>query len=152
MGKHWNDLSPEAREERSKTASDGQDKTNDLKWSSKLGEMKVYKQLYGNCEVPLSYNQSLFIWKKNQRMAKDTMKVERRQALEKIGFDWKGTNRDLNWSSMFEKLKAYKQLYGHCDVSSKENPTLCKCLSEISFDQNHKESYIHLTFRCMEKS
>ena len=48
-----------------------------------------------------------------------------------------------SWSLIFDELKAYKQSHEHCNVSKKENASLCKCLFEIVCYLDHTRN---LTF------
>jgi len=129
MERHWNDMSPEDREELFYNAT-----VFDENWSSRFEELKVYHQLHGNCNVHISYNPTLYYWTNYQRSSRETVKVKRFQALDKIGFAWTLPNSEImKWSSRFEELKVYHQLHGHCNVSKEENASLRKCLSEIVF-------------------
>src|SRR5207247_161036 len=69
-------------------------------------------------------------WVRNQRAAKRYKRpiiAERGKRLDAIGFVWR-LNDPNSWESMFDRLVAFKKVYGHCNVPQhwKENKRLGK--------------------------
>jgi sugar phosphate isomerase/epimerase len=118
-------------------------------WIVMYEKLKAYKEMYGNCLVPYLYvcddGTRLGRWVKHQRQlnVKDAeLRVQRRQALDDIGFCWVVNERirqpspvtggvhasqedrfNARWNAMFEKLKEYKAEYGDCLVPQRYNCT-----------------------------
>src|SRR5262249_38827154 len=91
-----------------------------LSWDEWYGRLTLYKNREGHCSVPRDYEESGFRlggWVNNQRHAKNTMPVERRQRLDKLGFIWDSFEAD--WAEGFSCLKIYKEREGHCRVSQR---------------------------------
>ena len=63
-----------------------------VSWEGRLEELKQYKQVKGDCNVPYQYdaNPQLATWVKNQRKAhkKGKLSPEQIRSLEGIGFVW----------------------------------------------------------------
>ena len=93
--------------------------TNEQRWWKRFGELEVYKQVHGDCNVPRVYRQNpqLGPWVNNQRLAykQNKMSVERIDALESIGFEW-SMHKDTSWWKRFGELEVYKQEQGDCNV------------------------------------
>jgi uncharacterized protein (UPF0303 family) len=62
------------------------------RWEKGFSCLKQYKQREGNCRVPALHvenNFKLGDWVRHQRVVKNTMPIERRKRLDKLGFAWK---------------------------------------------------------------
>jgi hypothetical protein len=81
----------------------------------------AYKKQLGDCNVPGT-------WPKDPKLAKwvtglrasrknGTLAEERVQQLEELGFEW-DRGSDQRWEAMYAELAEYKQIHGHCRVSS----------------------------------
>ena len=96
-------------------------------WEVRFQELVDYKQVYGNCNVPIIYNANpqLGNWVRKQRTNKETMSEERRKKLNSIGFTWK-VHISVDWEIRFKQLVDYKRVHGDCSVQQyyKENPQL----------------------------
>ena len=60
-------------------------------WAEGLRYLMIYKEREGHCSVPRAHKENGFglgRWVTNQRKNKDALSVERRQALERLGFVW----------------------------------------------------------------
>jgi helicase associated protein len=60
-------------------------------WEEGLRHLITYKEREGHCSVPRAHKEngfSLGQWVTKQRKNKDALSVDRRQALEKLGFVW----------------------------------------------------------------
>jgi hypothetical protein len=108
-------------------------------WNAMFEKLKAYKEVYGNCTVPLRFvcddGSKLGNWVQTQRrmsrIIKDSALLElRRRELNDIGFVWvfNERNRQLSpaaggvyasreerfnarWTVMFGKLKEYQQVH-----------------------------------------
>jgi hypothetical protein len=79
-------------------AGTGHHRRDDTMWSLRMEQLSEYKELHGDCNVPSSYkeNKQLADWVKSQRKhyhywqdgQQSSLTVDRRQALENIGFQW----------------------------------------------------------------
>ena len=93
-------------------------------WKGTFEKLVQFKEAHGHCRVPIHHsvdNVNLGRWVNTQRNAyksfkdgKDSpMTQERIDALEKIGFEWKG---NIGFEDHFQKLVQYKESHGHCRV------------------------------------
>lgn len=93
-------------------------KAYEAKWESKYLELVVYKKEHGDCNVPYDCveNPSLGLWVLNQRIAhkKGELKRDIVTKLEALGFIW--DIRESHWEEMYQKLIAYKNKHGDCNV------------------------------------
>lgn len=105
-------------------------------WNKRFDELCQYRALYGDCLVPLKYDNvpGLGVWVRNQRTQYRNLLMGKKQgsltpekiaALQSIGFIWY-TQRDDQWKKRFDELVDFKAVYGHCSVPEKyhENPQL----------------------------
>eukprot|EP00985_Skeletonema_marinoi_P031571 scaffold37727_cov103-Skeletonema_marinoi.AAC.4 len=91
--------------------------------------LKEYKSQWGNCNVPLKYEQDVSLgafvnnartqYKKFQSGLPSNMTQEKIDRLEGIGFVWNVREGRTPWSRRFEELKEYKEKYGDCNVPKK---------------------------------
>ena len=95
-----------------------------VRWQQRFEELEAYKRMNGHCNVPVAYedNPALGQWVATQRTShrKETLAAERKLKLDSIGFAWKfkrpvGPSME-GWQQRLEELKAYKQMYGNCNV------------------------------------
>ncbi|KAL7572037.1 hypothetical protein ACA910_001690 [Epithemia clementina (nom. ined.)] len=112
-------------------------------WMKHYEELKLYKQEFGNCNVPARYtkNRRLGIWVSAQRQQYKILKSagfedakkqrpssltpERIELLNQLGFTWTIRSRDSlgeSWNQRFIDLKEYKEKYGNCLVPSRYPP------------------------------
>ncbi|KAL3801187.1 hypothetical protein ACHAWO_002758 [Cyclotella atomus] len=105
-------------------ANEGKEYTQkDDKWHVMFDELKRYKEENGDCNVPWRYKTyALGSWVIMQRGAynKKELPQYRIEQLDSIGFDW--NPRGNKWTDMYEQLKAFKEVHGHCNVSKKLHP------------------------------
>lgn len=99
-------------------------------WFQKYNELVAFQKLKGHCRVPQVYPPSptLGTWVHNQRRKYKLgcLSSDRIQLLDRIDFQWEvsrgGERVDYpacpKWETMFTKLCAFKNKYGHCEVSS----------------------------------
>jgi superfamily II DNA or RNA helicase len=100
----------------------------DSGWEAMYAALIAYKQRFGDCNVPASWEGKLKLgqWCSVQRRTKkkNSISTERIQRLERIGFVWELL--EVAWEEMFSALSAYRQIHGHCNVptNSKDDPKL----------------------------
>jgi hypothetical protein len=115
----------------------------------------LFTEKHGNCLVPTGGNyedKSLSHWVTTQRSAfkNTTLKADRIEKLDEIKFVWKTNHYDADkstkqreWETMFEKLKRFKEEYGHCRVlhSFQKDPCLSSWVARqrslLSSDRLH---------------
>jgi len=146
-------------------------------WEEKYRQLAEFFKLHGHSFVPVNYkeNRSLGIWVALQRKSEacGTISKDKLKQLNKLNFVWCRDTRkrlksdyDSQWEISFEKLKAYKQLHGTCQVSLKIDPKLqgwtvwqrkmflkgkisderIASLNEISFHWSVNEGYLNKMF------
>jgi hypothetical protein len=126
---------------------------NDTKqWTIMFEKLKAYKEVHGNCTVPVWYQcdddegSKLGWWvvrQRRMRIKNAALRERRRQALDAIGFVWvvndqkqqlfpvatggvhatREENFNARWNFMFEKLKEYKAAHGDCLVPNSHKCT-----------------------------
>lgn len=103
------------------------------KWQDKFEDLKRYKMLHGDTNVPRNYNVSLSKWCSTQRLrckavmsgdTKTAMSETQFQALESIGFEMRRQRKyynrsvlDKKWEANYNELLQYKEKYGNTDVA-----------------------------------
>lgn len=89
-------------------------------WEEMYVELQAYRERHGHCNVPQRdpQNHSLAGWVSRQRHSQDKVSVDRKQELDKLGFDWeKQAHRfERQWQEMYQRLVEYKQKHGTCNV------------------------------------
>lgn len=108
---------------------------NAQKWQDKFEDLRRYKELHADTNVPRSYDESLSKWCATQRQrckevmtggdtAKTPMTRIQFQALESIGFDMSVKRKhydrsvlDKKWDEKFNELLQYKEKHGNTDVA-----------------------------------
>ena len=82
-------------------------------WEEKFKELTIFKDQYGHTDVPGDYG-PLGRWVAGQR--KDPPEGEKRERLEKIGFEWDG-RQSRSRNAWREGVKHAKEYYGiHGDI------------------------------------
>jgi Helicase associated domain len=99
-------------------------------WEARFIELKDYRDLFGDCDVPDAWreNPQLGKWVMNQRVLQHVGKLSpaRKLRLDSLGFVW--DIKDSNWDARFNELKRYRDRIGDCNVPIqwKESPQLSK--------------------------
>ena len=89
-----------------------------------LNFLKKYKEKFGNCNVSTDYeeNPRLARWVNAQRIRrnKGVLSAEQVARLDCLGFvwDWQEQSADENWLRWFQKLRLFKERFGHCNVGT----------------------------------
>ncbi|MCM2535180.1 Helicase associated domain protein [Neobacillus pocheonensis] len=97
-------------------------------WESMYNLLVHFKKENGHCNIPLRYikNEQLGKWVNTQRQNYKNKQLteDQIQKLNNIGFSWDPINDA--WNTMFNLLKLFKEMNGHCRVPDKykENPQL----------------------------
>lgn len=92
-------------------------------WDNKFEMLKEFYQAHKTFVIP-NTNQTLHLWVRSQRKQyrEKTLEESRIEKLNSINFDWFSkpivTPQDDSekWNTMFDKLKSFKKLNGHCVV------------------------------------
>jgi len=91
----------------------------DIQWDEHFERLVAYSKKYGNAQVPQTFaeDQKLANWctYQRERIRKGKMPPERLERLEAIGFEWEPV-LERQWNEKFEKLRAFKDANGHCQV------------------------------------
>lgn len=87
-------------------------------WEDYYNELVKFKAEHNHCNVPPS-NTKLYRWCMKQRELKKHGRLtgKRYRLLQELGFPW--NLLDYKWFRMYEKLKEFSKVNGHCNVSSR---------------------------------
>lgn len=102
----------------------------DAAWEKHFAELLAFKESHGHTEVPNRWNGSEFLnrWVQKQRvrLARGTLRPERKKRLDDIGFAWKGTllRFRTQWDQRFEQLVAFKREHGEVHVMPAQDKVL----------------------------
>ena len=90
-------------------------------WDDNFTLLEAFKAEHGHCRVPQNYktDPSFGSWLNTQRRFynKDLLPHDRVARLESLGFVWDPHAYD--WEEGFLKLKEFKKIYAHCQVTQK---------------------------------
>jgi uncharacterized protein YbgA (DUF1722 family) len=103
---------------------------DESKWNKQYEKLVEFKHNNGHCLVPSKYQEdaSLGTWVHKQRQFhnKNTIRLDRKDLLDQLGFAWidprvaaRVSGEDPKWSKQYEKLVAFKRNNGHCLVPSR---------------------------------
>jgi hypothetical protein len=85
-----------------------------VSWSTRYNELVAYREKHGHCNVPTNLPLARWICMMRSNYNKDKLSKNRKELLDKIGFDFKSP---LNpWISRYHELVKYKDHHGHCNV------------------------------------
>ena len=118
------DISKERKKARSN--KDGRaDSRQIYSFNDRCKQLLRFKEEFGHCNIP--FNQELGVWCTNLRCAyhriKKGLKTDRNlpqdriDRLEKMGFQWKGIDHDVEFEKRCRELVAFKEEFGHCNVT-----------------------------------
>ena len=100
-------------------------------WDERFEALAAYRNSHGDCNVPLRYKDDRPLGQfvsKIRREGRAALTDDRRERLDKLGFDWETNDERLEreWDENFAKLKKYRSRFGHCRVPQnwKEDPKL----------------------------
>ena len=89
-------------------------------WDERYGELKRYKERFGDCNVPAHSEgefRQLGSWvnKNRTEQINGKLSADRKARLDELGFVW--DVHESAWETMFAELKRYKEQFGDCNVS-----------------------------------
>lgn len=125
------------------------------KWSDFFNQLQDYNNKFGHCLVPEDYppNQSLGNWVAAQKLlfnnlsdSKNPVIQYRLERLKELGISCiKNNKKNDDREEMFLDLKAFKRLYGHCNVPKNwpVKPKLAKWVAQQrkNYSNNKINSY-----------
>jgi hypothetical protein len=97
-------------------------------WNQMYQELVDCHRVHGDCNVPQKYsdNRKLASWVTTQRslQKKGKLEIPKLEKLQELGFSWDPIEN--YWNQMYQRLVAYKEQHGNCNVPDKwvENPSL----------------------------
>eukprot|EP00978_Attheya_sp_CCMP212_P048869 scaffold586586_cov114-Attheya_sp.AAC.2 len=96
-----------------------------MRWNTMVHHLKEFTRVYGRVSVPDKYvttdGAQLGWWARTQETARNDsgknnhLTPQRIAQLDAAGFVW-GSAFEEQWNIMFNRLKQFKQQYGHCGV------------------------------------
>jgi Helicase associated domain. len=108
--------------------------SRDMDHSLFMEKLEVFYNKYGHCNVTIT-NEDKWLWTKvvNIRTAfkNNRLSEEIIDRLNSKGFNWTGQNSDIQWNLFLDKLKKFKDEFGHCNVPQSYNDKWLanKCVS-----------------------
>ncbi len=101
-----------------------------VSWNEWLGKLQAFKELFGHCNVGIGMEnyQSLGAWVSAQRIRrkKGILSDDQISRLNDLGFIW--DIQVSSWDDWFEKLKEFKERFGHCNIETgwEEDPVFAR--------------------------
>ena len=99
-----------------------------INWEGRYQQLLQFKKIHGHCVVPSTKEEyaKLSSWVQHQRCEKkkklkglkSRLTDEKEKLLEDAGFVW--STNEWNWNLRLSKLKEYRKVHGHCNVSTKD--------------------------------
>lgn len=82
-------------------------------WHENFKKLVLYKEKYGNCDVPYlwSEDEAFSKWISIQRKIKNKLPTDLKESLVSTGFDFSGAH--FNWDEKYEELLQFKKENGH---------------------------------------
>jgi hypothetical protein len=91
------------------------------RWEKMFAALADYGRRHGDCNVPFGWpeNPALALWVKGVRAAqkRGDLDFERIRRLDSISFGW-DRGGEMRWDEMYEELARYRQVNGHCRIST----------------------------------
>lgn len=84
-------------------------------WEQMFAQLREFHKQHGHCSVPGTWKEDLALadWVSRQRRKKNSLRKERKDLLETLGFAWSTDDAyDARWQATFEKLKAFHKSHG----------------------------------------
>jgi len=131
-------------------------KCYEQRWKERFNELKQFYNMHNHVNLPARYkeNQSLAAWIVRQRLNKNQLSNEQKEALDSIGFIW--DPRDEIWENNYEKLKMYYEKYGDCNVpiTYKSDPAFGRWVRkqravepELSLERIHRLNELQFSWK-----
>jgi hypothetical protein len=100
-------------------------------WDESFRALVAYKEIHGNCKVPVTYQDDLGLghWVCDQRRWRCTkLSQDQRDRLDQLGFHWETKQERDNrlWDEKFQKVREYRREHLDCCVprNYKQDPEL----------------------------
>jgi hypothetical protein len=109
-------------------------------WMKMYDELACFNNQFGHTRVPYNWAPCprLAAWVYRIKGMKSGLSAQKIELLNSIHFDWT-LNRKimLPWMVMYERLKAFRQMYGHTNVPAKwhKDPKLGKWVSRMRYER-----------------
>jgi superfamily II DNA or RNA helicase len=93
-------------------------------WDTYFGKLLAFKERFGHCNVETFWQEDLSLAKwvtaLRTRRTKGALSDEQIARLDGLGFvwNWQEKSADENWLRWFQKLKLFKERFGHCNTST----------------------------------
>jgi len=95
-------------------------------WDTFFGKLVAFKERFGHCNVETLWDEDIsfarWVTAQRTRRKKGVLTDEQIARLDSLGFvwDWQTQSADGNWMRWFQKLKLFKERFGHCNVGTYE--------------------------------
>ena len=93
-------------------------------WDTYFGKLVAFKERFGHCNVETLWEEDLslarWVTAQRTRRTKGALSDEQIARLDSLGFvwNWQEQSADENWLRWFQKLKLFKERFGHCNTST----------------------------------
>jgi superfamily II DNA or RNA helicase len=93
-------------------------------WDTYFGKLAAFRERFGHCNVKTAWAEDISFasWVTAQRFRrkKGALSDEQIERLDSLGFvwNWQKQSADENWMGFFQKLKLFKERFGHCNVKT----------------------------------
>ena len=93
-------------------------------WDTYFGKLVAFKERFGHCNVETLREKDLslarWVTAQRTRRAKGALSDEQVARLDSLGFvwNWQEQSANENWLRWFQKLKLFKERFGHCNVET----------------------------------
>lgn len=94
------------------------------RWESHFHALRAFKDEHGHCDVSQLYP-GLGPWLSSQRVMyrQGILHPRRIRLLESMGVEWNPSQKlDARWTTQFNKVKAFRDEHGHCNVPRRTMP------------------------------
>lgn len=118
-------------------------------WDTFFGKLVAFKERFGHCNVETLWEEDLslarWVTAQRTRRTKGALTDEQVARLDGLGFvwNWQEQSADENWLRWFQKLKLFKERFGHCNVDqhSEADAALGRWVSAQRTRRNNSKLY-----------
>ncbi len=96
-------------------------------WMKMYEALADFKNQFGHTRVPYQWpqNRQLAAWVYRLKLNKNELTAQKIELLQILGFDWSLSRKTVvSWEDMYQRLRQFKQQYGHTRVPVKWQPDL----------------------------
>jgi hypothetical protein len=122
--------------------------SNDLRWYYHYNKLKEFYNEYGHTRIPAKRgdHKELGAWVQRQRTRASKLSSEQKKLLNELKFQWSEDvqkEKDAYWKSMFKKLSAFYDKFGHSSVPDryKDDEKLGRWVSTVRYGEKHLASW-----------